>query len=140
MSESKKNVSVEFVTRESDVLSCLSAVENSGGTVQERGKVWDVPADLLDDYGDAQFEPMMVVAATVSIGFLVKRISDVWLDHKRGGGQVIDTRGKTVSVRYAPYLDRGKMVLVSDEGSVVYDSKNRDEALDILKKIATAHV
>lgn len=139
MSGKVNNVSVEFVALESDLAACVNALKSSGGTVTENEKAWDTPPDLLDDYSDAQFEPMMVVAASVSIGFLIKRISDVWLDHKRAGGQVIDTRGKDVSIRWAPHLDRGKLVVVSSEETKVYESKDHDEALDVLEKIVGAH-
>ena len=74
MSETKDNVVVEFVTLESNIPKYIATVNNSGGKVIENEKTWDIPPDLLDDYADAQFEPMMVVAVAVSVGFLIKRI------------------------------------------------------------------
>ena len=133
------NVLVEFVIQESSVPECIAAIKDSGGAVTENEKAWDIPPDLLDDYSDAQFEPMMVVAVTVSIGFLIKRISDVWLDHKRSGGQVVDTRENKVSIRWASHLERGTLVVVSDNDTNVYKPENRDEALGVLEKLAVAH-
>lgn len=139
MPEKSDNVTVEFVTQESDIPEYITAVNDSGGQITENEKPWDIPPDLLDDYADAQFEPMMVVAVAVSVGFLIKRISDVWLDHKRAGGQIVDTRDKDISVRWASHLERGTLVLVSNDDTRVYKPDNRDEALNVLEKMAVAH-
>ena len=139
MPEQSDHVTVEFVTQESDITEYITAVNDSGGQITEGEKPWDIPPDLLDDYADAQFEPMMVVAVAVSVGFLIKRVSDVWLDHKRAGGQIVDTRGKDISVRWASHLERGTLVLVSNDDTRVYKPDNRDEALNVLEKMAVAH-
>lgn len=139
MSEANKVISVEFITEESTVPEYITAIEQSGGKLERPEKSYDIPADLIDDYGDAQFEPFTVIAVAVSVGFLIKRISDVWLDHSRSGGQVVDTRGETMSVRRAPYLERGTLVILTDNDTKVYHTKDKDEVLDVLERIALAH-
>ncbi len=132
-------VSVEFVTEESVVPDYLSEIEQGGWQLEGQAEPYDIPADLLDDYGDAQFEPLMVIAAAVSIGFLLKRISDMWMDHTRLGGQVVDVRGEKIICRWAPYLDRGKLVLVTEEGARVFEKQDHDEALRVLQEMAVGH-
>ena len=127
-------VPVQFVTEEKNAPDYVAAIEKSGGKLGEPVKPWPIPPDLLDDYSDAQFEPLMMVSAAVAIGFLVKRISDVWLDHTRPG-QVIDTRGKTIVVRVAPGLKHGDIVLQSEEGVQVFRSEHHDEAIPLLEKV-----
>lgn len=139
MSENTDNVSVEFVMQESDMPECVAAVNSSEGKVIENEKAWDIPPDLLDDYADAQFEPMMMMVAAVSVGFLIKRISDVWLDHKRDGGQLVDTRGENMSIRWAPHLKRGTLVIVSNDDTKVYKPQDHDQALNVLEKMAVAY-
>lgn len=136
---SNQPISVEFVTEESITSDYLSEIEKSGGQLEDTVKPFNIPADLIDDYSDAQFEPLMLVAAVVAVGFLIKRISDVWLDHTRPGGQVINTQGKKIMVRVAPYLKRGTLVLQSSEGVKVFQPQDRDEVLPLLEKVILAH-
>lgn len=132
-------IPVEFVTEESIAYDYVAEIEKSGGKLEYPVRPFQIPADLIDDYSDAQFEPFTLVAAIVSVGFLIKRISDVWLDHTRPGGQVIDTRGGKIIVRRAPYLERGILVLQSEEGVKVFQPQDHDEALSLLEKMVLAH-
>jgi hypothetical protein len=131
-------VAVDFVVGESEAGSLSAAVAAGGGRLDGAPRPWDVPADLLDDYSDPQFEPLVLVAATVAVGFLVKRISDVYLDHARPGC-VVDTRAGKVVVRAAPYLKRGTVVLQSEEGVQVFQPDDRDDALPVIAKLIAAH-
>jgi hypothetical protein len=108
-------------------------VTKEGGKVTKAAQPWRIPDDLLDRYADAQFEPLIVIAVIVGVGWLIKRVSDVWLDQTRPGGQVIDTRGGKVVVRVAPYLERGTLVLQSDKEVRVFRPNQRDEALKVLE-------
>jgi hypothetical protein len=136
---SNQPICVEFVTEESTASDYVTEIEKSGGKLEDAVKPFNIPADLIDDYSDAQFEPLILVAAAVAVGFLIKRISDVWLDHTRPGGQVIDTQGNKIVVRVAPYLERGMLVLQSKEGVKVFRPQDRDEALPLLEKVILAH-
>jgi hypothetical protein len=125
---------VQFVTEESKASSDIAEIEKSGGRLDSPAKPFDIPADLADDYSDPQFEPLTVIVATVATGFLLKRISDLWLDQTRPGGQVVDTRGDKVVVRVAPYLKRGTLVLQSEKEVKVFQPHDKDEALPFLAK------
>jgi hypothetical protein len=128
-------ISVQFVTEESKASGDIAEIEKSGGKLDAPPSPFDVPADLVDDYSDAQFEPLTIIAATVATAFLVKRISDIWLDHSRPGGQVVDTRGGKTVVRVAPYLKRGTLVLQSEQEVKVFEPNDKDEALPFLAKV-----
>lgn len=128
-------IHVQFVTEESKASSDIAEIERNGGKLDSPPKPFEVPADLADDYSDAQFEPLTMIAATVATGFLVKRISDIWLDHSRPGGQVVDTRGGKTVVRAAPHLKRGMLVVQSKKGVKVFQPHDKDEALSLLGKL-----
>lgn len=132
---SNPTISVQFVTEESKASGDIAEIEKNGGKLEAPPMPFDVPADLADDYSDAQFEPLTMIAATVATGFLVKRISDVWLDHSRPGGHVVDTRGGKTVVRVAPYLKRGMLVLQSKKEVKVFQPHDKDEALPFLAKL-----
>ncbi len=42
---------------------------------------------------------------------------------------MVDTSGGNIVVRDAPYLERGKLVLKTDEWTKVFQSNQKDEAL-----------
>ncbi len=132
MEASSRLLSVEFVIEESAVTDFLADVKQSSVQVEADPKAWDIPPELLDEYGDAQMDPFMVVAVAMSVGFLIKRLADVWW---RAGGQVIDVRGRKVVVRRAPYLEPRTLVLVTEDGPKVFKGENRDEALEVLRKM-----
>src|SRR4051794_11896949 len=97
----EKSLAVQFVVPEADAAELASQIEMQGGQLLTSPEAWEIPAELLDDYTDAQFEPLLMISCTVAAGFLIKRISDVWLDHKRPGGHVLDTRGDSTTLRAA---------------------------------------
>ena len=134
-----KTITAEFIIREGQSQELLDQIEEQEGMVEGEVKPWAIPADLLDDYSDPQMDPLMIVTVSVTIGFLIKRISEIWLDHKRPGGQVIDTRGGKVVVRVAPFLDRETLVLQSDDGVEVFKPQDKDEAIPLLEKIILGH-
>jgi hypothetical protein len=131
----ERTFSVHFIVEESDVTDEVAGIEKNGGKLDSPAQPFDIPAELAEDYSDPQFEPLTMIAATVAAGFLVKRISDVWLDHTRSGGQVIDTRGDRVVVRTAPHLKRGTLVLQSRQGVKVFQPQDKDEALPLMAKL-----
>jgi hypothetical protein len=87
------------------------------------------PIDEVDLYGDAQFEPLMVVAITLGAAALIKLISDIWFEAKRPGGQIVDARTSPPTCRPAPFLERNTLVLITAEGSTVYEPSQKNEAL-----------
>jgi hypothetical protein len=134
---SSELVEVEIVTEEAIAFEEIGRIRSAGGIVREQ-KVWTVPPELIDDYGDAQFEPMIIIAAALSIGFIVRRITETIEDLKRPGGQVIDTTHGRLEIRSAPHLDRGTLVLITDKGPVVYSAPRTDEAVTAITSILGA--
>ena len=132
----EKPLVVQFVVPESEAAELASQIEAKGGQLSTSPKPWDIPAELLDDYTDAQFEPFLVISCTVAAGFLIKKISDVWLDHTRPGGHVLDTSGGSTTLRVAPYLERGTLVWQSDAGVQIFRPEQRDLALETLGHLA----
>lgn len=132
----KKNISVQFVIEESSAAALVSDIKTTGGNLDADPVPFDVPPELIDDYGDAQFEPFLIVAAAVSIGFLIKRISDVILDHKMKGGYIVDARNHKLIVRRAPYLNpRGSIVLLTNKNEQFFQPEDKDQALEALEKM-----
>lgn len=126
------DLNINFVRWESNAEATEASIRESGGSVASAASPWDIPADLIDEYSDGQIEPLMIIAAAVSIGFLIKVVSSVVADHTRPGGQVVDARGDTVTVRPAPHLERGTLVVISSEGAKVIKTKDEVEISEAL--------
>lgn len=130
-----QQIVVQFVLEESRKDALLAEVDKSGGQSQAKPFPYVVPPELIDKYGDSNFDPFLVIPVAVSLGFLIKRISDVCLDHLRPGGQVIDLRDHPPIARFAPYLKRGSLVVITLQGERVYAPEEKDQALDSLEKM-----
>ena len=130
------NRTFELVVAESDVASLEREVAAGGGNVL--GKEPFEPGEEADLYGDQQFEPMTVVAIAAGVAFVIGRISDVWLDHTRPGGQIIDLRTVPAQILPAPQLNRGELLVIRTDGRESFHARNKDEAASLLRSILGA--
>ena len=126
---------MSLVVDEANLSEAIATIDSSGGTISSQPKPYDVPVDEIDDYGDAQFEPLMIIAATLSLAAITKVLSDTWLDHTRPGGQVLDARTIPPTLRPAPFIGRGELVIVTDDGASVYEPHQKNEGIDAIKKV-----
>lgn len=134
MAEKSKTISLEWVLPESQMDEELAALQRAGGTVQGKVRSYEPDdPDEVDDY-DSQFDPMTVVAVAVGVGYLIEKVSNVWLKHKRAGGQIIDGRGGKLVVRRVPYTKHGTLVFMTDQGNQVFETSQEDEGFTFLRE------
>jgi hypothetical protein len=133
-----QTVAVEWIVEESAASDYVQAIEQNGGEITQSPEAWVIPPELLDEYPDPQFEPFMMIGAVVAVGFLIKRVADVYTDLTHPGGQIVDCREGGLAVRVAPQLKPGTLVIVSDEGPKVFQTNEQDEALTLLGQLVTA--
>ena len=91
------HIEVQLVVAESDQADQEEAIEESGGRlVRTTSEYKPDPGELdeLDELDDSQFDPFILISASLAIGYLIKTISGVWLDHKRPWGQIVDARDR----------------------------------------------
>jgi len=135
MAESNLNVAISVVVEEGNLSGATNVIELAGGTITDQPKPYDAPVDEIDDYADAQFEPLMIIAVTLSLAALTKVLSDVWLDHTRPGGQTLDARTFPATWRPAPFLERGTLVVIAHDGPTVYRPNQKNEGLEAIKRV-----
>lgn len=135
MDELKQDVQVQLVVEEGRLSDIVKKVEVAGGNVGGEPLNFIPPVDEMDDYSDQQFEPLTVIAVTLGVGALVRMIYNMWMDKKRPGGQIIDARTKPPTSRPAPFLNRGMLVIITADGSTVYEPKQRNEAMEAIKAV-----
>jgi hypothetical protein len=131
-------IKARFVFEESEVQSFEKGVKVGGGQVESVRSYTPRPEEL-DDYADGQFEPLMVVAVAVSLGYLIRTISNVWLDHTHPGGTIVDTRDGCFETKFAPHIERGKLVVISDDGVQEFESSQKDEGASLLRALADSN-
>jgi hypothetical protein len=131
----ERTINIQWITEESDAESVRHAMEAAGRVAS--AEPWEPDADTLEEFGDSQLEPMMVIAGVIAGGWLIKRVSDVLLDWIRPGGMLIDATGEELVVRPAPRARRGALVLLTQKGIQphVFLPQERDQALKELARI-----
>lgn len=82
---------------------------------------------------DSSFDPLIVIACVVSAPFLVRQVNSLWRDVKEPGGEVLDARNGKLRRYRLPSLDRGTLVILTDEGKAVYRLDQGEEAMAALK-------
>jgi hypothetical protein len=131
--ETTRTVPVTWVREENEIHAFRDEVTKEGGRVHGEPEAFQPPAGEVDDYRDANFEPLMVLATTVTVGFLLKTLSNIWLEHKHTGGLIVDARGGGLVMRPAPYLARNTLLLLTDGGVHKWDPSEKNDALDGLR-------
>jgi len=136
MTTQTDRVRVSWVVAETAVPAAISEIEESDGAVKSEPVPFVPPPDEVEDYHDAQFDPLLVIASVVAVGFLLKRISDIWLDHKRPGGLIVDARGNELVIRPAPQIPRDSLLVLTTTESKMYTPDRKDDALSTLITLA----
>lgn len=127
------NVRVRLVAKESQCDDLTRDIVEQGGTIAGAPHPFDPPPDELDDYADAQFEPLLVISATVSAAFLLKTISGIWLDHSKAGGTVVDARGDAIQTSVVPNVPRNTLVVITPDKATRYSPNEKNDALEAIK-------
>jgi hypothetical protein len=127
----------EWVLSEGETTGARKDLEDAGVDVQDPD-VWEPDEEELDDASDAAFEPMMILAASLSAGALIKVISDVVLKHRYPGGELFDLRRGKLKRRPVPSLASGTLVLVFDDRIKRFEPSQREDGLTELSEAIAA--
>lgn len=127
-------IQLGLVVGESEVREVQASVKGKGGRIIDNPEPFEPSGDDLYDMGDAAFEPMMVVAVALSVGSLIKVISEVILAHKYPGGEVIDIRDGKLKRHSVPSLDKGSFVVITEDSTKKFPPDKRADGLTFLEK------
>jgi hypothetical protein len=130
-----QGVLVRWVRSENDVDALRREVLRNGGEVHGPPETFAPPPEELDDYRDANFEPLTVLATTVSVTFVIKTLSRLWLEHKYTGGLIVDSRSGQLEIRPSRNLDRGDVFILTDSGVQRFGSDQKNDALEALQRV-----
>jgi hypothetical protein len=128
-------LTVRVVIGEGDVSGLEAALDAAGATVVAAPTAWEPPAGEQTEYGDAQFEPLTIMAIGATAGFLAERLSRIWMRHTKEGGQIVDLRESPPTLRFAPGLDHGELLVIGPDGRESFYPRSTDETAELLQSV-----
>lgn len=138
MPNTNKPLAVAFVIQEGQVDQLLADVDTEGGHADSAAEPYNPPPGLADLFGDQQFEPLMIIVVTLSVGFLFKRIATVYSDLSHPKGLLVDARVSPANVIETEALHRGEVIIIRADRTDSFTLDEKDAALEALKEIFTA--
>jgi hypothetical protein len=132
MNTTERDIPVHLVVWKDHLASIEKQIQLAEGAITQRAESFQPPLDEIDDYAEARFKPLILIAARLSATMLIKLISEMLLDHQHPGGQIIDARNRPPLCRPAPFLERGMLVLITNNGLIVYEPHEKNEAIETL--------
>ena len=126
-------IPVTWVRSEHEIDAFRQEVVHEGGQIHGEPEAFQPPPGEEGDYRDANFDPLTVLATTVSVSFLLTTLSSIWLEHRHTGGLIVDARAGRLEVRPSVNLERGKVFMLTDDGVQKWDADKKNEALDSLR-------
>lgn len=131
----EKTIIFEWVVPESKRANTLREIEAAGGLVEISGDPYvSSEEDPLTPRGSS-FEPLVVIVAAVTGAYVLGEISKLWRDLTEKGGEIIDARKGKLRRRKVPSLDRGTLILLTDDGQSVYRPHEEKSAMKALLAI-----
>jgi len=138
MPRTNNYITVALTIQEGKVDQLLAEVNASGGHTDGAAKHYDPPSELADMFGDQQFEPLMIIAVTLSFGFLMKRVAQIYRDLSHPKGLLVDARVIPIQVIESQSLDRGDVVILRKDRTDSFTRDEKDAALEALEGIFAA--
>ena len=111
------SVSFRWAARAVDVAGLQQHLGKNGATLESNVERFRPPADEVEDYTEASFAPLMVVAGAVAVAILAQAILDFYRGAKHGG-VIVDARGSNLDIREHPALQPGTIVVISREAQL----------------------
>ncbi len=127
-------VPFEWAMRRSSIEPMRASLAEAGAALEEEPARFVPPEGLEEEYTHPAFEPILVIAGAMSIGFLADRIVRAVKDMKRGG-LIIDARGESLSIIESQSLDRGSVLVFTADGERLLDSSKPVELADALRAL-----
>ena len=126
-------ISFEWIMFSSEVEHELNPLVKSGASIEKNESYTPTEPDEIEEFAHAAFEPLMILAGSVAVAFIIERVVFAAKSYK-GGGAVVDTRKGKIRVTPTHDFDPGTIILVKPNEEVEI---HRPEAkpLDIIGSI-----
>src|ERR1043166_7341908 len=123
----KQAIQLEWILPESEKDALVEAIELDGGVVEDQGSAYQPTPEEASDYTRAGFEPLTIITASAAAVFVIQALAKVWRDRNVSGGTVFDTPRGHILVRRVPEMETGRMVIITDKETRIFDRKDKNE-------------
>lgn len=114
--EDSEQVAVEWVVPASASALSRTELERLGAELRPADRPFTPVPEEEEAYAEAAFEPLVVIACVMGLTFLARRILSLVKD-VRQDGIIVDARTQPVRVAPHPSLDRGQILVITENGS-----------------------
>jgi hypothetical protein len=129
------SVNFELILPEGDRARTLDVLEASGGRIHRSGEPFRPDsADPLGGPGYSAFEPFVVIAGAMGAVALLRRINSLWRDISSKGGGIVDARGGKLRLLRLPDVERGKVTIITDDGTSVHECTSDRAFSDVVER------
>lgn len=129
-----KTVKAEFVVLEGELKPWRNALKKAGAEVSEE-RPFTPPPEELDRFADAQFEPLMVIAAAISLTAFLQQVMNL-VDRLRGEEVLlVDAANGPLKIRRVPRGRATEIAVVHKGGVEHFPLHRKDQALSFLRDL-----
>jgi hypothetical protein len=125
-------VSFTWAVPKSQVTGVADSLRQAEAKLEPELQPFTPPKDEARDYIDAAFEPLLIIAGAVALGYLIDKVTTAVKD-VRHGGAVVDVRQGRVDVRANPALPAKTLLVVDDTGVHQFDTEQSEEIGDVIR-------
>lgn len=131
-------VSFRWAVRSPDVEGVRTDLVRRHAEVIPQMEPFKPSPDEREEYTDASFAPLMVVAGAVALSVVAEAVINFYRGYRLGGA-IVDARGKDLEIRELPSLPAGSiLVLAQDGSSILLETKSDLNATSLVKAIIPA--
>ncbi|MFE6096419.1 tetratricopeptide repeat protein [Streptomyces massasporeus] len=130
-----RTVEIDWVVPEGKRMQVIREIEENEGTVQLSGDPYVPEVEDPLNVSDSSFEPLIIIVCVIAFPYFIRQLHRAWRDIREQGGQIIDTRNGRIRIRSVDSLDRGTVVLVTDDGSQVHRAENEESLTQLISAL-----
>lgn len=129
-------VQFQWAVRTPDLKALTGSLSKRGATLEPGTRPFVPPANEKEDYGEAKFAPLAVIAGAVAFSVVAQAILDFYRGATRGG-VVVDARGRELVIREQPALQPGTILVIGADGKPTRFDASRVDAASLAKAVAS---
>lgn len=122
----------EWAVPSSSLDASRAALAQANARVDPAARPFVPPPEERDLYVDAAFEPLLILTGVAAAGALVDLVIGS-VKRVKHSGILVDTRGGKLTIHEHPTLERGTVMVFSEQGAQEFDTRKQADYVGLLK-------